>query len=73
MHLLDTSSLIIGGVLRYILEKETNLAKALVWIVGVILAIITQTGCSLFPGTKFYVSLFFYTMEFMVSEVWMAS
>jgi hypothetical protein len=30
MHLLDTSSLIIGGVLRYILEKKTNIAKALV-------------------------------------------
>ena len=73
MHLLDTSSLIIGGVLRYILEKKTNIAKALVWIVLVILATLMQTECSFFLGTKFYVSLFFSTMEFMVSEVWMAS
>ena len=73
MHLLDTSSLIIGGVLRYILEKKTNIAKALVWIVLVILATLMQTEFSFFLGKKFYVSLFFSTMEFMVSEVWMAS
>lgn len=64
-------STLAGGLISDKFEEKSRMTKALVCLVGSVLAIPAISFCVLNP-TNFYRALFFMGVKFLVSECWMS-
>lgn len=67
-----TISIIVGGIISDRYESKNKMTKAYIAMLSGIFGIFISFGVSFFPGTNFYVSMFFLFFKYLLTATYMA-